>query len=86
VEASAKTAHNVEEAFFETGRKIVDMIKAGELDVKDEVNHFIELIAVSHLNVLPFVRVQKTGIQEGMKIGKGGKGKKKVKGGSGCCA
>lgn len=36
VEASAKTAQNVEEAFFETGRKIVDMIKSGELNVKDE--------------------------------------------------
>jgi small GTP-binding protein len=39
VEASAKTAHNVEEAFFETGRKIVDMIKSGELNVKDEVRN-----------------------------------------------
>ena len=37
VEASAKTSKNVEEAFFETGRKIVDMIKSGELNIKDEV-------------------------------------------------
>lgn len=37
LETSAKTAANVEAAFIETAQHVHDMIRAGDIDIKDEV-------------------------------------------------
>lgn len=37
LETSAKTAHNVEEAFINTARKIYEKIETGVFDVSNEV-------------------------------------------------
>lgn len=36
METSAKTAHNVEEAFINTARKIYEKIEKGEVDLNNE--------------------------------------------------
>ncbi len=38
LEASAKTGDNVEEGFVTTAGKVLDLIKDGVFDLKDEVN------------------------------------------------
>jgi Ras-related protein Rab-2A len=38
LETSAKTAHNVEEAFINTARKIHEKIESGDVDANNEVN------------------------------------------------
>jgi GTPase SAR1 family protein len=40
LETSAKTAHNVEEAFINTARKIYEKIETGVFDVSNEVRCF----------------------------------------------
>lgn len=37
LETSAKTAHNVEEAFINTARKIHEKIESGDVDANNEV-------------------------------------------------
>lgn len=40
LETSAKTAHNVEEAFINTARKIHEKIETGDVDANNEVRCF----------------------------------------------
>ncbi len=75
-ETSAKTAQNVEAAFFETAQHIHDMVKAGDIDLSDEVVSLVVWVPIC-FNLLHFQ--QTCGIQ----IGMGAKSRKKKKP-SGC--
>lgn len=44
LETSAKTAHNVEEAFINTARKIHEKIESGDVDANNEVLPFCLLV------------------------------------------
>lgn len=43
LETSAKTAHNVEEAFINTARKIHEKIESGDVDANNEVRQLVYL-------------------------------------------
>ena len=78
-ETSAKTAENVEAAFFETAQHILDMIKAGDIDLKDEVcESYICTLCI--LIFLMNLNSQACGVQVGM----GAKAKKNKQRPSGC--
>jgi Ras-related protein Rab-2A len=52
LETSAKTAHNVEEAFINTARKIHEKIESGDVDANNEVCIHLFLLCNSELPLM----------------------------------
>ena len=54
LETSAKTAHNVEEAFINTARKIYEKIETGVFDVSNEVGSSLLLCYMGRTEVCSY--------------------------------